>query len=237
MAMRQRIGKPTEAARTLRAQGLSLRAIAERLGCTKQYVHKLLKQSEQDNPAPPAPSTERASTEVYGLTVRQRLFAKGLLEGKTQKEAALEATIDRPVTEGSAEHWASRTVRNPNFRNAFERMLSRAGLSEERLAMIHAENLGATKVVGWVRREDGTVEPVERPDYSVRQRAVDSGWDLYGRRKIGPEPNADAPTIILTLESARNIRRLNGGRFPSEEALREAEERGQTTLRVGPKPE
>ena len=69
-------------------------------------------------------------------------------------------------------------------------MLARKGLSEEKLAEIHAENLKATKTI--VATHDGKItDKLKVPDYPARQRAVDSGWDLYRRRK--PEEVEQGP--------------------------------------------
>ena len=66
-------------ARRLREQGLSLSKIANRFGVSKQYVAKLIKSAESSTTGSTGESTESDNE----LTVRQRRFAKGLMEGKT----------------------------------------------------------------------------------------------------------------------------------------------------------
>ncbi len=183
----------------LRNEGLSFRQVAKELGISKSYAVKLSK-----------PQSDRSPQPVHGhlgLSVRQRKFAKALLEGKTQKEAALDAG----APPASAETWASKEVRNPKFLNEFHRILDLKGLSEEKLAQIHAENLGATKTI--VATHEGKItDQLKVPDYPARQRAVDSGWDLYGRRKPAEvEQPYTPPPIIITLEKKALIEGLIGG--------------------------
>ncbi len=173
------------------------------MGISKSYAVKLSK-----------PQSDRSHQSVHGhlgLSVRQRRFAKGLLEGKSQKEAALDAG----APPASAETWASKEVRNPKFLSEFHKILDLKGLSEEKLAQIHAENLEATRTI--VATHEGKItDQLKVPDYPARQRAVDSGWDLYQRRKPAEveQPYAPPP-IFITLEKKEAIEGLIGG--PLEE--------------------
>ena len=186
----------------LRNEGLSFSQVAKELGISKSYAVKLSKPQSDRSP--------QSVTDRPGLTVRQRRFAKGLLEGKTQKRAALDTMSPGEMSETAAEKWASRTVRDVRFQNEFQRMLARKGLSEEKLAQIHAENLKATKTI--VATHDGKItDQLKVPDYPARQRAVDSGWDLYRRRKPADveQPYAPPP-IIITLAKKALIEGLTG---------------------------
>jgi len=183
----------------LRNEGLSFSQVAKELGISKSYAVKLSK-----------PQSDRSPQPVHGhlgLSVRQRKFAKGLLECKTQKQAALDAN----VPPASAETWASKEVRNPKFLSEFHKILDLKGLSEEKLAQIHVENLEATKTI--VATHDGKItDQLKVPDYPARQRAVDSGWDLYQRRKPAEveQPYVPQP-IIINLEKKALIEGLIGG--------------------------
>lgn len=182
----------------LRNEGLSFSRVAKELGISKSYAVKLSK-----------PQSDRSPQPVHGhlgLSVRQRKFAKGLLEGKTQKEAALDAG----APPASAETWASKEVRNPKFLSEFYRMLDLKGLSEEKLAQIHAENLKATKTI--VATHEGRItDQLKVPDYPARQRAVDSGWNLHGRHKPAEVEQPQGPTIIyITQEKKALIEGLTG---------------------------
>ena len=81
----------------------------------------------------------------------------------------------------------------------------------EKLAQIHAENLEATKTI--VATHEGKItDKLKVPDYPARQRAVDSGWDLYGRRKPEEVEQPQGPTIIyITQEKKEAIEGLIGG--------------------------
>jgi hypothetical protein len=140
--------------------------------------------------------------------VRQRRFAAELAQGKTQRQAALAAGS----SPGGADDFAQRTLKNPKFQDSFTELLDRMGLSDERLAEIHAENLQATKVVGIARSLSGEIkEVVERPDYSTRQRAVKDAWSLRGRlgssdsEGSGPQFN-----ISLVYSTAKKIEAMTG---------------------------
>jgi hypothetical protein len=102
-------------------------------------------------------------------------------------------------------------VRNPKFLNEFHRILDRHGLSEARLAEVHGQNLEATKTI--VATHEGKItDQLEVPDYPSRQRAVDSGWDLYGRHKPEQTEQPQGPTIIyITQEKKKAIEGMIGG--------------------------
>ena len=201
--MKQHKPRPVEEMRQevarLRRQGLSFSQVGKELGISKTYAVKL-SQSGSDR-------SLQLVTGHQGLSVRQRKFAKGLLEGKTQKQAALDAG----APPASAETWASKEVRNPKFQSEFHRILDRQGLSEERLAEVHAQNLEATKTI--VASHEGKItDQLQVPDYGVRQRAVDSGWDLYARRKPEEIEQPQGPTIIyITQEKKEKLERMIGG--------------------------
>lgn len=77
-----------EEAQRLRAQGLSFAKIGDRMGFSKQYAAKLLKSDPSGQKSSTVASTKESTETVNQLTPRERRFAKGLAEGKTQKDAA-----------------------------------------------------------------------------------------------------------------------------------------------------
>src|SRR5262249_46881572 len=155
------------------------------------------------------PSTA-AST---GLTIRQRKFIAGRVEGKSQHQAA----IDAGVPPGGADSFARRALKKEQIQNAFQELLDRAGLSEETIAQVHAENLKATKVVA-VRWRDGDPDPdvVERPDYPTRQRAVNDAWRLHGRADKSTSQERPRAPIILPPppEDLLRVEGLRGSPLP-----------------------
>ena len=210
-----------EQAQQLRGEGLTLSEIGKRFGVSRQYVHKLLSRGPQARKRTATSGKMKARHEstlpstpaVNQLTPRERTFAKGLLAGKTQKAAALEAAPEGSITAGSAEQWASRTVRKPKFRRGLREILEEAGLTEEAIARVHGENLYAQKVIGWTEDEEGRKVPIEYPDYRVRQRAVDSAWRVFGHEGVPREPEP-ARALRLTKQELDRFRA-----FASEETL------------------
>ena len=94
--MKQQKQRPVEETRQgvvrLRKQGLSFSQVAAELGISKSYAVKLSK-AQSDRSLQPV-------TGHLGLSLRRSKFAKGLLEGKTQKRAALEAGVPTASAEG-----------------------------------------------------------------------------------------------------------------------------------------
>src|SRR5574341_956820 len=90
----------------LRGEGLSFSAIARRLAISKSYAVKLSR-GFGDRSATPE------SSKSTGLTVKDRRFAAGLLEGKSHRQAAVEAGV--PAR--GADAFAYRKVRSRPFRD------------------------------------------------------------------------------------------------------------------------
>ena len=172
----------------LREDGLSFSKVARRLGIAKSYAVKL---SQQDGDRSSSQSVTGHST---ALTVRQRLFVAGLAEGKTQREAAVEAGVPA----GGADSFAQRTLKNRNVQETFAAMLDRVGLSEEMIIRVMVENLQATKVISTIVNDGQITGVLVYPDYSVRQRAAQIALDLYGRRRPS-EPVEQRPRVELHL--------------------------------------
>jgi len=148
------------------------------------------------------------------LTVRQRRFAKGLAEGKTQKQAAIEAVPPGTATDNGLEQWGSRTVRDPKFQKGFREILDEQGLSDEDIARVHRENLSATRIAGTASDGGKITDVLERPDYAVRQRAVADAWRVRGRMKpdASNEPPARQPIVVLSQEDYERMKVFTGGR-------------------------
>ena len=185
----------------LRDEGLSFSEIAKELGISKSYAVKLVKAPHKPGPAP-----RRERSHSTALTVQQRHFATGLLEGKSKRQAA----IDAGVPPGGADSYAQRVMNNGRFQESFRDLLARKGLSEERIAETHAANLEAKKVVAVATQNGKVTDVVEHPDYAVRQRAADSAWELYGRKKEETTGEFKAVHAIMPMEMAIVIAQLRG---------------------------
>jgi hypothetical protein len=208
--MRNRTRANYEEAARLRAQGQSYSEIGDQLGCSKQYVAKLLKGA----PGSSTKSSTPASTEsVNQLTIRQRRFAKGLAEGKTQKQAAMEAAPPGTATDNALEQWASRTVRDSKFQKGFEELLAENGLSLADIARVHRGNLAATKIVATASQDGKITDVLEQPDYATRQRAVADGYRIHGKMKpaSNTEPPPPAKILVLSRQDAERLRVFTGG--------------------------
>ena len=169
----------------LREDGLSFSKVAKRLAIAKSYAVKL---SQEDGDR----SSESVTGHSTAVNVRQRRFIVGLAEGKTQRQAAVEAGVPA----GGADSFAQRTLKDRNFQETFAAMLDRVGLSEERIIRALLESFEATKVVATATRDGRVTHVVEHPDYSVRQRAVQLALDLCGRRRPS-EPVEQRPRVEL----------------------------------------
>jgi DNA-binding CsgD family transcriptional regulator len=208
--MRNRTRANYEEAARLRAQGQSYSEIGDQLGCSKQYVAKLLKGAPSSSTKP---STPASTDSVNQLTPRQRRFAKGLAEGKTQKQAAIEAAPPVSATDNALEQWASRTVRDPKFQKGFEAILAENGLSLAEIARVHRDNLAATKIVATASQDGRITDVLERPDYATRQRAVSDGYRIHGKMKpeANNEPPPPAKILVLSQRDAERLRVFTGG--------------------------
>lgn len=191
----------------LHSEGKSFSEIGEELNFSKQRAHQLWKMGSPSSEASNIASRKSSTS----LTVRQRRFAAGVAQGKTQRQAALDAGC----SPGGADDFAQRAMKNPDFQQAFEEILDRHGLSDEEIARVHAENLRATKVVGTATKDGKITDFLERPDFPTRQKAARDGWELRGR--IGSDQhagNTGAVHIYLTLEQKQAIEAITGVPLP-----------------------
>lgn len=192
----------------LRGQNVPFSKIAKDLGISKAYSVKLAGGQQGRSPE----VTDQPSGHSR-LNVRERRFARGLVDGKSQRQAALDAAEPGQLTPGSADAWANRTLGNDSFANEFRKILAGEGLTEQEIARVHRENLSATKVVGWDEDADGHRSPVTHPDYASRQRAVDKGWDLYGRGRHAGNDEGEGPharIIVMSVEDLARTERMLG---------------------------
>jgi len=146
------------------------------------------------------------------LTPRERKFARGLAEGKSQKQASIEAAPPGSVSDNSLEQWASRKVRDSKFQKSFKEILAENGLADEDVARAHRENLQATKVVATASQDGQITDVIERPDYATRQRAVSDAWRINDRMKPGSaaEQPVQQRIIVLSQKDADMFRVFTG---------------------------
>jgi len=123
------------------------------------------------------------------LTPRQRGFVVGKLEGKSDRQAALDAGY-APST---AENTKQKIMSRPDVREAFEELLDEH-LAPEKLVRCIVEGLDATQVK-FFSREGDVIETVVLPDHRVRLLFLVlalklKGWDL-------PPAAVNEPTKIV----------------------------------------
>ena len=140
------------------------------------------------------------------LTPQRRKLLKGIAEGKTQKQAA----IDAGYSPKTAEVIGSRIVKTE--RERFLVLMDKAGLSDSKICKAHAELMGANRTIsvipakGETEGRDATgssVEFVDVPDWQARAKGIDMAHKIKGRyveRKEVSGPNGDAIPVRFTVK-------------------------------------
>lgn len=142
---------------------------------------------------------------AQGLTVKQRRLVKGIVEGKSKKEAAIEANYSRR----SAGQNANEALAIPKVKRAIEIALEKAGLTDNRVAEVLNEGLQANRVISAiVIKKKGTAEMaeanentndfIEVPDHAVRHKYLETLVDLRGL-KVLPKEEPIAPVQVNIL--------------------------------------
>ena len=114
--------------------------------------------------------TEPRPKKKRPLTVKQKKLIKGVAEGKTQKQAA----IDAGYSPKCADEIASQQLNKDSVKQTLQQLMEKMGLSDDELLVKHKELLNAKRQVS-----DGT-KLVDLPDYQTQIRALDSAYKLKG---------------------------------------------------------
>jgi hypothetical protein len=109
------------------------------------------------------------------LKLRGQKIALGLLEGKTQEQALMDAGYSPASARNPSE-----ILDNPVIQQSFQEILEKAGLSDDYIAEKHRELIDAKKVVS-IRTESEGVTEVTVPDYTARARGLDMYYKVSGR--------------------------------------------------------
>jgi len=123
------------------------------------------------------------------LTPRQREFVVGKLEGKSDRQAVLDAGY-APST---AENTKQKIMSRPEVREAFQQLLDEH-LPPEKLVRCIVEGLDATQVKFFSRQGD-VIETVFLADHRVRLLFLVLALKLKGWDQ--PSGEADKPTKII----------------------------------------
>jgi phage terminase small subunit len=115
------------------------------------------------------------------LTPKQGKFIKGVIEGKTMVQAAMEAYPNQ--TYGSARVQASQNLTKPNIREVLEAEYAKQGITTKAVVSVLSDAMKADKVYFVGSGEDREME--REPDHSIRINAVRTAMQLIG---VGKEP-------------------------------------------------
>lgn len=107
-------------------------------------------------------------SEEQSLTLKQRKFVAGYLEGKPMVQAAAEAGY----AASTGARGATELLRSPKVRTAIQEALEKAGVTDERLYAIINEGLGATRTAYIIH--EGQIKTLASPDWAMRHRFVDT---------------------------------------------------------------
>lgn len=119
----------------------------------------------------------RVKAKEAKLTVKQRKLVNGVAEGKTQKQAA----IDAGYSEKCAKEIASQELNKPSLKATLQDLMEHMGLSDGALLIKHRELLNAQKQLSGVREAGSeSVEFVEVPDHVVQCKALEMAYKLKG---------------------------------------------------------
>lgn len=111
------------------------------------------------------------------LTDKQRKLIKGVAEGKTQKQAA----IDAGYSPKCADEIASQQLNKDSVKASLQDLMEHMGLSDGALLIKHRELLNAQKQLSGVKdANSGSVEFIEVPDHAVQCKALEIAYKLKG---------------------------------------------------------
>ena len=116
-------------------------------------------------------------------TLKEKKLVKGIIAGKTRKQAAIEAGYAPKC----ADSQASQVLSKPNVQSEFQKALEKAGVTTARLAEKISEGLDSKKVISATivagnSQEAGstTNDFIEVPDYLAQHKFLDTALKLKG---------------------------------------------------------
>lgn len=128
---------------------------------------------------------------------KEAILIKGIVEGKSATQSALDAGYGRGVNAKSAAVQASRTLNKPNVLAALDAALDKAGATIEASARVIAEGHKATTTKAFKTVDDRIIYSEPMIDYAARREAAK--LNLNARRLIGsgPEEGGGSQTVNL----------------------------------------
>lgn len=117
--------------------------------------------------AAPKKTAEKAKTvkpTKRPMTIKKKKLIQGVVEGKSQKQAA----IDAGYSPKSAESQASQILQEPKVKQSLIELMDEMGLSDSVLLAKHKELLNATR----------TTDNGDIPEYQIQAKALEMGYKL-----------------------------------------------------------
>ncbi len=109
-----------------------------------------------------------------GITPKQAKFVRGIVEGKTQTQAYIDA-YDTKGHIPTVEAEASKTIRKPQVKEALLEAMTRKGISADSIAQTIQDGLQATKIVTSPTEPDREVA-----DHPTRHKFLETTLKVVG---------------------------------------------------------
>lgn len=113
------------------------------------------------------------------LSLKQRQLVQGIIEGKTQKQAALDAGY----SPNCPDEIAYGELQKTSVQATLQKLMAEKGLSNDKLLEVHAEMIAATKVISAIGGKDagaGSVDFIDVPDWQARGKGLEMAYRLQG---------------------------------------------------------
>lgn len=122
----------------------------------------------------PTKAVKKKPAKLAPLTYKQAKFVKGLVEGKTKQQAAMEAYPDQSPTTAAVQ--ASNNLKKANVKLAMAEAFEKAGLTVDSMAKVLKEGMEAKKTSTFA----GEIIESSLPDHAIRITAVRAAHTLMG---------------------------------------------------------
>lgn len=177
--------------------GMGITAIAKVQGCHKSNISNYLKAHKVPKPKKKPP---KLSLTKEGKSIRDRLFAKSLLEGNTPTQAMRDA--------GYAESTAlaRQSEKVGQVAETIQELMDRKGITDSRLLDVLNRGLDATKTISamvMAKNGDGmadahsmTKDFIDVPDFAVQHKYMETGLKLKGHLKDATTTYPNSPVSI-----------------------------------------
>lgn len=112
------------------------------------------------------------------LTVKEAKLVKAKVAGKSNREAYQEV-YSATAKDTTAAQNTTKILQKPHVKEAFERALEKANITEERLALKLSEGLDATRAVVMGKESSDSFVDVQ-PDFAIRHKYLETALKVKG---------------------------------------------------------